>query len=63
MLAYPAMERPRWHDWVIALAIAAIAVTGVVALWGQTLRGWIEGEPASSPGGPEPLPGARQTPL
>lgn len=29
--------RPRWHDWVIALSILAIAVTGVAAIWGDEL--------------------------
>ncbi len=27
----------RWHDWVIALAIVAIAAVGVVTLWGEAL--------------------------
>lgn len=57
------MKRPRWHDWVIALSIAALAVAGVLALWGKTLHRWIEGDTASQPGGAEPLPGARRTPL
>ncbi|MBT8495117.1 MAG: hypothetical protein KJO07_18875 [Deltaproteobacteria bacterium] len=28
---------PRWHDWVIAAAITALAAIGVAALWGQEI--------------------------
>lgn len=40
------MNRPRWHDVVIALAIAAVAAAGVWAFWGQELFG--EPPPAAS---------------
>jgi hypothetical protein len=55
------MDRPRWHDWVIAVAIAAIAAVGVLALWGESLAEWIEG-PEAQPAA-EALPGARRAPL
>jgi hypothetical protein len=34
------MVRRRWPDVVIVLGIVALAATGVVALWGETLRAW-----------------------
>jgi hypothetical protein len=33
-----AVRRPRWHDLVIALAVAAVAAGGVWAFWGRDLR-------------------------
>jgi hypothetical protein len=34
------MVRRRWPDAVIVLGVAAIAATGVWALWGDALRTW-----------------------
>ncbi len=56
--------RRRWHDWVIVLSILALAVTGVVSIWGDDLlRLWSDdaageraphpapqGEPLTAPG-------------
>ncbi len=30
--------RPRWPEWVIAIALVVIGVTGIVAIWGGELR-------------------------
>jgi hypothetical protein len=32
--------RPRWPDLVIVLAITALTVVGVAALFGSSIRGW-----------------------
>lgn len=32
------MRRPRWHDVLLALALAAIAAGGVWAFWGKDVR-------------------------
>jgi cytochrome b subunit of formate dehydrogenase len=29
--------RPRWQDWVIALALVALGVTGIWTIWGGDL--------------------------
>jgi hypothetical protein len=34
------MIRRRWHDVAIALAIAAVFLVGVWALWWDDVRGW-----------------------
>jgi hypothetical protein len=44
------MRRPRWHDALIALAIVAIAASGVWALWGTEI------ERALGRGAPPPPP-------
>jgi hypothetical protein len=54
---------PRWHDLVIALAIAGIAVLGVFALWGADIERWIDGDEVTQPRGLDSLPGVRRTPL
>ncbi len=36
--------RPRWHDWVIRLAIVALAATGIWTLWGKDLRALFRSE-------------------
>jgi len=35
------MVRRRWPDVVIVVGILAVAGTGVWALWGDQLRGWL----------------------
>lgn len=39
-----AVVRPRWHDAVIALWIAALAAVGVAAIWGDDISDWFEDE-------------------
>jgi hypothetical protein len=34
--------RSRWQEWVIAGAIGALLVTGVAAIWGAPIKGWID---------------------
>jgi hypothetical protein len=31
--------RPRWQDWVITVAILALAATGIWTLWGKDIVG------------------------
>lgn len=40
--------RPRWHDWVITLAILALFGTGIWTLWGKDLRALFRAEEARS---------------
>ncbi len=52
--------RPRWHDWVIVLAIVALAGTGIATIWGDEIaRLWRgqgaaqeNGEPSVTPASP-----------
>lgn len=60
---YNWLVSPRWHDLVIALAIAGIAVLGVFALWGADIERWIDGDEVTQPRGLDSLPGVRRTPL
>jgi len=57
-------KSPLWHDVVIILSLVALAVTGVLALWGDRIRGWVEpgrretpAEPAETPA-PPTIPGS-----
>jgi hypothetical protein len=44
------MLRPRWHDALIALAILAVLVTGVWALWWDDVRSaWHHEAPTVEP--------------
>lgn len=63
MVIYTSAVSPRWHDVVITLAIAGIAVLGVFALWGGDIERWIEGDQVTQPRGLDSLPGVRRTPL
>ena len=38
----------RWHEWIIAACIAALAVVGVAAIWGGPIRRWID-SPSEGP--------------
>jgi hypothetical protein len=40
------MLRPRWHDYVIAVALLALGVAGTAALWGDTIQGWFRSDRA-----------------
>jgi hypothetical protein len=60
--------RPRWQEWVITLAIVALAATGVWTLWGKDLRALFRPEearpqPAAAPSGPAPPAGPAQGPF
>lgn len=48
--------RPRWHDVTIVLAIVALALAGVWALYGDDLFGARTKAPAPAP--PPAAPGA-----
>jgi hypothetical protein len=41
----------RWHEWAIAISIAALAAIGVGAIWGESIQRWIDrpGEQPSAP--------------
>jgi hypothetical protein len=43
------MVRRRWPDAVIVLGVAAIAATGVWALWGDALMAWWQPSIGSPP--------------
>jgi hypothetical protein len=59
--------RPRWHDWVITLAILALAATGIWTLWGKDIVALFRPEevraeePATAP--PAPPAGNAQGPF
>lgn len=36
--------RRRWQEWVIVVAIAALGVTGVMAIWGDQVQRVFKGE-------------------
>jgi hypothetical protein len=36
----------RWQEWVIVLSIAALAVIGVVSIWGGSIRRWVQSSAA-----------------
>jgi len=38
--------RPRWQEWVITLAIIALAATGIWTLWGKDIRSLFRAEEA-----------------
>lgn len=44
----------RWHEWVIACSIFALAAIGIAAIWGGSIRRWIDSEGERA----EPRPGA-----
>jgi hypothetical protein len=52
--------RQRWHDWVIAIALVGLGVTGVMAIWGNEIRDLIRGEKkhAQQQSSDEPAPQA-----
>ena len=59
--------RGRWQDWVIALALIAIAVFGVYAIWGEDLLPMLRSpervqRPAEPPP-PAPPPGTAAGPF
>ena len=33
---------PRWHEWVIVGSIVALAAIGFAAIWGGSIRRWID---------------------
>jgi hypothetical protein len=39
----------RWREWVIAVCIAALAIIGVTAIWGGSIRRWIDSSSESLP--------------
>jgi hypothetical protein len=43
------MTRPRWHGPVLALCVLALAVVGVLALWGADLRALWRGDDEPAP--------------
>ncbi len=48
---------PLWQDLVIIVSLVALAVIGVLALWGDRLRTWVEPERQATPAEPaEPPP-------
>jgi len=54
------MTRPRWHDVAIAVAIAALLVVGVWAMWWDDVRDALHLGPGSGSGGsPTDPAGAR----
>jgi hypothetical protein len=61
--------RRRWHDWVIALGIVALAVTGVWTIWGADLARLFRGSAApaetvaDTPPPVTPPPGQAQGPF
>jgi hypothetical protein len=46
------MVRPRWHDALIVLAIAALLVVGVWALWWDDVRDVLDLDPGPESGPP-----------
>ncbi len=40
---YNKAVRSRWQDWVIALCILTLAVTGIFTIWGDSLAGLFGG--------------------
>ncbi len=48
--------RPRWQEWVITLAIVALAATGIWTLWGRDLRGLFRPDEARSEEAATPRP-------
>jgi hypothetical protein len=47
--------RQRWPEWVIAFALVAVFVTGVLALWGPDIVRLVGGDrPAKEPTPPVP---------
>jgi hypothetical protein len=48
-------DRPRWPDLVIVVFIAVLAVVGVTALFGSSIRGWFS--PAAEAPTPVRAPG------
>jgi hypothetical protein len=59
----PVGYRPRWPDLVILGAIVALGATGVVALFGEAIRGWFAEESApAAAGGPGVIPGPERPP-
>jgi hypothetical protein len=49
--------RPRWPDLLIVLAIVALAVVGVVTLFGPAIRGWFAPTTEASQKTARPAPG------
>jgi hypothetical protein len=45
--------RPRWQEWVIALSVVALGVTGVWTIWGADIARLFHPE-AAGPSAPAP---------
>ncbi|HKA89950.1 MAG TPA: hypothetical protein VKE22_19950 [Haliangiales bacterium] len=55
--------RPRWPEWVIAVALVALFVAGVAALWGKDIARLVGGDRPAKEAAPPAPPGPAAGPF